>query len=127
VVTAAELIRRRDGGTPVIDARAAERYRGESEPIDPRRGHVPGARSAPWSGNLDGRGAFLDVAALRERYAAIGIDGRSQPVAYCGSGVTAAHALLALHLAGVQGDLYEGSWSDWASREELPAASGPDA
>ena len=125
VVDAAELVRRRDAGRPIIDARAAERYRGEVEPVDSRPGHVPGARSAPWAGNLDATGRFLPPAELRERYAALGARPASAPVAYCGSGVNATHALLAMHLAGIEGALYEGSWSDWASRPELPAVIGP--
>ena len=95
------------------------------EPVDPRPGHIPGARSAPWAGNLDTTGLFLPPAKLRDRYAALGAGPDSEPVAYCGSGVNATHALLAMHLAGIEGLLYEGSWSDWASRDELPAAIGP--
>lgn len=124
VVDAEELVRRRDAGRPIIDARAGERYRGEVEPVDARPGHIPGARSAPWAGNLDAAGRFLPPGELRARYATLGAEPASDPVAYCGSGVTATHALLAMHLAGIEGALYEGSWSDWASRPELPAATG---
>lgn len=126
VVDYAELRRRRDAGTIVLDARAGERYRGEVEPVDPRPGHIPGAHSAPWAGNLDATGRFLPPPELRARYAALGAGRASDPVAYCGSGVTATHALLAMHLAGIEGALYEGSWSDWASRDELSAAIGPE-
>jgi len=112
-------------GRLVLDARAAERYRGEAEPIDPRAGHVPGAKSAPWTGNLtpDPLPVLLPAAALRKRYESLGAD-REQPVVYCGSGVTACHDLLALHLAGLRGTLYPGSWSEWSSDPSLPAATG---
>jgi len=111
----------------VLDARAVERYRGETEPIDPRPGHVPGARSAPLSANLtaDPVPVFLPADALRRRYAALGAD-REEPVVYCGSGVTACHDLLALHLAGLGGVLYGGSWSEWSSDPTLPAALGDE-
>jgi thiosulfate/3-mercaptopyruvate sulfurtransferase len=105
----------------VLDARAAERYRGDTEPIDPRAGHVPGARSAPWTGNLDSAPVpgFLPPAALRRRYEELGA-AREEPVVYCGSGVNACHDLLALHLAGLRGSLYAGSWSEWSSDPSLP-------
>ena len=109
----------------VLDARAAERYRGEVEPVDPRKGHVPGARSAPWTGNLtsDPVPVFLPPSALRERYLALGA-ARGEPIVYCGSGVNACHDLLALHVAGLGGCLYAGSWSEWSSDPSLPAATG---
>ncbi|MEO5986174.1 MAG: sulfurtransferase [Candidatus Limnocylindria bacterium] len=108
----------------VLDARASERYRGEIEPVDPRAGHIPGARSAPWADNLDADGRFRSAAELRERYAALGAD-RLATVAYCGSGLSATHDLLALELAGLPGArLYEGSWSDWSSNPTRPAATG---
>ena len=113
-------------GSLVLDARVGERYRGETEPIDPRAGHVPGARSAPFSGNL-GPGplpVFLPPKELRERYAALGA-GTAEPIVYCGSGVTACHDLLALELAGFRGRLYGGSWSEWSSDPELPLETGP--
>jgi thiosulfate/3-mercaptopyruvate sulfurtransferase len=112
------------GRTLILDARAGERYRGETEPIDPRAGHVPGAVSAPFSANLDERGRFLPAAALRERYAALGAEERPV-VAYCGSSLTATHDLLAMELASLPaGRLYEGSWSDWSSDPDRPAAVG---
>jgi thiosulfate/3-mercaptopyruvate sulfurtransferase len=111
----------------VLDARAAERYRGEVEPIDPRAGHVPGAKSAPWTGNLTSGPVpvLLPPDALRRRYEALGA-ARAEPVVYCGSGVNACHDLLALHRAGLRGTLYAGSWSEWSSDPSLPAAVGEE-
>jgi thiosulfate/3-mercaptopyruvate sulfurtransferase len=114
-----------DGGRLVLDARAGERYRGETEPIDPRAGHIPGAKSAPFTGNLskDPVPVFLPPLALRDRYKALGAGGE-EPIVYCGSGVTACHDLLALHLAGLRGRLYAGSWSEWSSDPSLPVETG---
>jgi thiosulfate/3-mercaptopyruvate sulfurtransferase len=110
------------GDAVVLDARTAERYAHGDPSIDPRPGHIPGALSAPWGGNLDGTGRFLDAAALRARYAAA--DGRPA-VAYCGSGVTACHDLLALELAGhTDTALYPGSWSQWGADPSRPADTG---
>jgi thiosulfate/3-mercaptopyruvate sulfurtransferase len=115
----------RDPGTLVLDARAGERYRGETEPIDPRAGHIPGAVSLPYAGNLtaDPVPVFRPPAELRARFAAVGADAR-EPVVYCGSGVTACHDLLALEVAGLRGRLYAGSWSEWSSDPALPVATG---
>ena len=109
----------------VLDARAAERYRGETEPVDPRAGHIPGARNAPFAGNLTSGPVpvFRPPAELRARYADLGAD-REVPVVYCGSGVTACHDLLALELAGLGGRLYPGSWSEWSADPSLPVATG---
>lgn len=100
----------------LIDARAAARYRGETEPVDPIAGHIPGAVNAPWAGNLiDGR--MADREALRARFAALGARSGADIVCYCGSGVTACHDVLALSLAGIKGArLYPGSWSAWCAR-----------
>jgi thiosulfate/3-mercaptopyruvate sulfurtransferase len=114
------------GPTLLIDARAAERYRGETEPVDPRPGHVPGALSVPWASNLGSDGRFLPPAELRRRYEALGVSERPT-VAYCGSSLKATHDLLARELAGIRGArLYEGSWSHWSSDPGRPAATGPD-
>jgi thiosulfate/3-mercaptopyruvate sulfurtransferase len=110
----------------LLDARAAERYRGETEPVDPRAGHVPGALSAPTAGNLLSDGRFRSVAELRERFAALGVDGTVPVAAYCGSGVTAAHEIAALAIAGFDAALYPGSWSQWSADPDRPAATGPE-
>ncbi|MDP9329074.1 MAG: sulfurtransferase [Actinomycetota bacterium] len=119
----------RDANAVVLDARAPERYRGDVEPIDPVAGHIPGARSAPWAGNLDPTtGRFLDPDALRKRYEALGADDTHHAIAQCGSGLTACHDVLALRLAGLgHARLYEGSWSDWVNDPSRPVATGDDA
>ncbi|MBH0029279.1 hypothetical protein I6F53_20245, partial [Pseudoalteromonas sp. SWN29] len=108
----------------LLDARAGERYRGETEPIDPRAGHIPGAISAPTSANLDDAGHFLDPDTLRERYEALGVSVDRAVGVYCGSGVTAAHDALALTVAGFRPALFPGSWSAWANQPERPVATG---
>ena len=118
---------RQDPSAVVLDARAAERYRGEVEPIDPIAGHIPGARSSPWSENLDpGTGRFRSPEHLRERYRGLGIKDDTEVVTYCGSGVTSCHNVLALELAGMHGaKLYVGSWSEWIADPSRPVARGP--
>ena len=111
----------------LLDARAGERYRGEAEPVDAVAGHVPGALSAPTGDNVDGRGRFLPPDRLRERFAALGVTPGVAVGAYCGSGVTAAHEVLALELVGVPAALYPGSWSEWITDPSRPVATGPDA
>ena len=113
-------------GGVLLDARAGERYRGEVEPIDPRAGHVPGAVSAPTTGNLDADGAFLPADVLRERFAALGVRPGTTLGVYCGSGVTAAHEVAALAVAGIGAALWPGSWSQWSADPARPAATGPD-
>lgn len=143
VLDAAGAARLARSGT-LLDARAPARYRGETEPIDRVAGHIPGAISAPTAENVTSDGLFRPAAELRARFADLGIvplqpdlDGRrrdgagsaadpSQAVgAYCGSGVTAAHEVLALELAGVQAALYVGSWSGWVADPDRPVATGP--
>ena len=126
VVSKGEM-ERRPAGSIVLDARAPERFRGDAEPVDPRAGHIPGARSAPFAGNLTGGPVplFRPADELRERYRALGAEG-TEPIVYCGSGVTACHDLLALELAGLRGRLYGGSWSEWSADPRLPVATGDE-
>lgn len=107
----------------LLDARAPERFRGDVEPVDPVAGHVPGALSAPATGNLRGD-RFRPLAELREVYAAT--DGVEEVAAYCGSGVNAAHDLFALHLLGREGALYAGSWSGWVADPTRPVRTGDE-
>jgi thiosulfate/3-mercaptopyruvate sulfurtransferase len=102
----------------LLDARAGERYRGEVEPIDPRAGHIPGARSAPTTENVGADGHFLSPEQLRARFAALGVEPATPVAAYCGSGVTAAHEVVALALAGFDAALFPGSWSQWANHPD---------
>ena len=109
----------------VLDARELERYRGEVEPVDPRAGHIPGAWNLPWKGNLDRAGRFLAVEVLRRRFEAVGISEGTSVVSYCGSGITACHNLLARELYGLgRGQLYPGSWSEYAAMYERPLETG---
>ncbi|MFJ2211115.1 sulfurtransferase [Streptomyces sp. NPDC101062] len=111
----------------LLDARAAERYRGETEPVDPRAGHIPGARSAPTGENLAPDGTFLPPDTLRARFTALGAggaDGTGPVAVYCGSGVTAAHQIAALALTGTDAALFPGSWSAWSADPARPAATG---
>jgi len=135
----------------LFDARAPERFGGESEPVDPVAGHIPGAVNVPGSELLDARGRFLAPARLRERFQVAGLDSGGPPAgrhgaggpdgggvapgaievgaievgAYCGSGVSAAHEVLALELAGYRAALYVGSWSEWIRDPGRPVARGP--
>lgn len=132
-VTDADGIAELAASGTVIDARAPERYAGESEPMDSRAGHIPGALSAPAPGNLSD-GMFLEEDGLKQRFSALGIDveagsvtgeGGQAPVGvYCGSGVTACHNALALATLGIDSVLYAPSWSGWSSDTERPAATG---
>ena len=110
----------------VIDARAANRYRGEVEPMDPVAGHIPGALNRPNGQNLQADGRFKDAAVLREEFTAL-LDGRDPKaiVHQCGSGITACHNLLSMEIAGLSGSrLYPGSWSEWCSDPSRPVAKG---
>jgi thiosulfate/3-mercaptopyruvate sulfurtransferase len=116
---AAELARR----GVLLDARAPERFRGDHEPIDPVAGHIPGAVNVPTAQNLDDSGRFLDADRLRERFVAAGVGPEVEVGAYCGSGVTAAHEVLALEVAGFPAALYPGSWSEWITDPSRPVAT----
>ncbi|NQX10824.1 sulfurtransferase [Microbacteriaceae bacterium VKM Ac-2855] len=111
----------------LLDARAGERYRGETEPIDPRAGHIPGALNAPATENVDENGRFHSSEKLRERFESIGVRADAPVGVYCGSGVTAAADAVALTLAGYEPALYPGSWSQWSNHPELPVATGAEA
>jgi thiosulfate/3-mercaptopyruvate sulfurtransferase len=108
----------------LIDVRAAERYSGQHEPIDPVAGHIPGAINLPATANLHADGRFLPPAEIARLYA--GACGQEDAVLYCGSGITAAHSLLALESAGLTAAIYPGSWSDWISDPIRPITTGTD-
>ncbi len=111
-------------GGVLLDARAGERYRGETEPVDPRAGHVPGAVSAPTADNLRPDGTFRTD--LAGRFAALGVRPGTVVGVYCGSGVTAAHEVAALAEAGITAALWPGSWSQWSADPSRPVTTGPD-
>src|SRR3954470_19880243 len=109
----------------VVDARQRERFLGAPDPIDARAGHIPGARSLPAREHLLDDGRLMPGPVLRERLAAVGIDGDAPVVSYCGSGVTACFNLLVIEHAGRGGGrLYPGSWSQWAADSTRPIATG---
>ena len=127
LITADALQRRQDDpALTLIDARALPRFRGESEPIDPVAGHIPGAQCAAFNENLDSTGRFLTAEQLKRRFAEkLGDRSPDELVAYCGSGVTACHNLFALALAGYPlGKLYAGSWSEWINDPQRGVATG---
>lgn len=110
----------------LIDAREAERFRGEVEPIDPVAGHVPGAVNIPWKGNLASDGKFLSGGELKQRFTKVR-DRDCSIACMCGSGVTACHNLLAMEIAGIPDvKLYAGSWSEWIRDASRPVATGAE-
>jgi thiosulfate/3-mercaptopyruvate sulfurtransferase len=120
VETLASMDDAADVANVVLDARAAPRYRGETEPVDPQAGHIPGARNLPAPELLSPDGRFLPPGELRERFAAAGV---AEPgfISYCGSGVVACHLLLAAEHAGLgPGRLFPGSWSAWSNTPGRP-------
>ncbi len=126
-LSASEAATLPEQGGILLDARAAERYRGEVEPVDPKAGHIPGALSAPTTGNVDESGEFLDVAQLRSRFYALGITSDTPVGVYCGSGVTAAHQIAAIEAAGFPTPaLFPGSWSAWSNQPQRPVAVGAE-
>lgn len=108
----------------LIDARAGERYRGEVEPIDPRAGHIPGAVNRPTGANLVSGAGFKSADALRAEFEALGVRDDVPVAVYCGSGVTAAHQIAALVIAGFDAVLYPGSWSQWSNHADRPVQTG---
>ncbi|MDF2092709.1 sulfurtransferase [Knoellia sp. 3-2P3] len=108
----------------LLDARSTERWAGETEPIDPVAGHIPGAVSAPTVDNMGPDGRFLPQQELRARFTALGVRPGRPVGTYCGSGVTAAHQALALHEIGVETPVYVGSWSHWITDPARPVATG---
>lgn len=108
----------------LLDARAVERYAGETEPIDRVAGHIPGAVSAPTAENTGADGRFLPHHELRDRFARLGVRPGRPVGTYCGSGVTAAHQALALHEIGIEAPLYVGSWSHWIRDPGRPVSTG---
>jgi thiosulfate/3-mercaptopyruvate sulfurtransferase len=122
-----EPLKRRLGSLVLLDARAAPRYRGETEPVDPVAGHIPTARNVPVARNLGEDGRFLPADELAARFRTIGADGSAgEVVTSCGSGTSACHHSLALRVAGLPDPLlYVGSYSDW-SRAGEPVAVGPE-
>ena len=108
----------------LLDVRAPERFRGETEPIDPVAGRVPGAVNAPTTDCLEPDGRFRAAEGLRELFSRKGLPTSGPVAAYCGSGVTAAHTVLALHEVGIEAALYVGSWSEWITDPNRPVATG---
>jgi thiosulfate/3-mercaptopyruvate sulfurtransferase len=127
VLSTADLERALQAGTHLlVDARAAERFAGSVEPIDPVAGHVPGAVNHPFTANLGADGRFLPAAELERRWRErLAGKNAGQLIAMCGSGVTACHHLLSLEAAGIPGGrLYAGSWSEWIRDPRRPVARG---
>jgi thiosulfate/3-mercaptopyruvate sulfurtransferase len=120
LIDADQVVDRIQAGGVVVDARNSSRFEGKPNRIDPRFGHVPGAINLAWEDNIDDlTGLMLPVEDLRHRFVEV-LDSPEEgprPAAYCGSGVTACHDLMALSMLGVEADLYVGSWSEWGADE----------
>lgn len=127
LATVDDVLRSLDSGDRMLlDARTAERYRGEQEPIDPVAGHIPNARNRPWQQNLNSDQTFKSAHELRSEFTAL-LDQRTpdQVTHQCGSGVTACHSVFAMELAALPGSaLYGGSWSEWIADPTRPVATG---
>ncbi len=122
-VEADDVVAHIEAGGVVADSRSPERYRGETEPVDPQAGHIPGAVNLPFAENLGAGGRFRPDAELVERFAEAGVD--SEAIIYCGSGVSACNNLLAMESVGLgRARLYIGSWSGWSTDPERPVATG---
>ena len=127
LVTASEVLQNLQQPTQtVVDARATPRYRGETEPLDPVAGHIPGALNRPFGDNLGPDGRFKPPQQLRDEFRALlGTHAPAEVVVMCGSGVTACHHLLAMERAGMKGSrLFTGSWSGWIADPARPVATG---
>lgn len=110
----------------LLDARAAQRYRGETEPIDPVAGHIPGARNLPIGELLTDQAQFRSAAELTEAFDAVGATAQTPIAAYCGSGITAAQLALAGAIIGRDVTVYPGSWSAWSNTEGMPVGTGEE-
>lgn len=108
----------------LLDVRAPERFRGETEPYDPIAGHIPGAVNLPTGTHLTEDGALLDLETLKENFAEVGVAAGTPVAAYCGSGLTAAHTALVLAEAGIEAKVFHGSWSQWSNTPGRPVATG---
>lgn len=122
-IEAEELAEHVARGGVLLDARAPERFRGEHEPVDPRAGHIPGARNLPTAGHAPD-GWLLDERELNDRLAAVGVDPAVEVAVYCGSGVTAAHTVAVLAVLGIEAALYPGSFSQWSNDPGREVATG---